>query len=222
MFFLDFIPIWKITKIFISFIIYVCPSLRPHETTTLPLFYVSILQPSAEKFQDSLQFVKNNMYYTWWHMCIYSTVPLNSSRMRKVSDKCCKKIKTHSMFNFLNNILSFIRQCVKVSQSRVGHRWIYGACAIYAGYLHQQMNIQIKYHLLIFRYKNVCRNATPYYVIRRDCLLFSMEFQSFGKWEFCYRWPTTGSSCMGRDNIRATLHCYKLPVLYKLFWLFFM
>jgi hypothetical protein len=55
-------------------------------------------------------------------------------RVRNVSEKNVKKIETNCMFsNLLWEMVPFMRYCGKILQSRTGHRWQYGACALHAG-----------------------------------------------------------------------------------------
>jgi hypothetical protein len=59
-------------------------------------------------------------------------------RTRNISDNSCRESQnTHFTFSnfFLYGITLFVRKCGKILQSRTGHRWQYGACALQAGYL---------------------------------------------------------------------------------------
>jgi hypothetical protein len=66
-------------------------------------------------------------------------------RKRNVSDKVVEKKSKHVLcstnFNF-SNIVPFFRQSRKIWYSRTGHRWLYGACALHAGYLRLQTHSQ--------------------------------------------------------------------------------
>ena len=63
-----------------------------------------------------------------------------------VSDKCRENQNTHSFSgNFSSKILTFMRKCGKISHSRRGHRWQHSACAMRAGYLRLQTQIENKY-----------------------------------------------------------------------------
>jgi len=63
-------------------------------------------------------------------------------RMRNISGKSGRENQnTHSAFsNFFSNIVPFMRQRRKILYSGTGHRWKYGACALYAGYLRPQIH----------------------------------------------------------------------------------
>jgi hypothetical protein len=59
--------------------------------------------------------------------------------------KLVQKIKKHilrSITFFFSKIEPLIRHCGKIPYSRAGHRWHYGANALYAGYLRLQTHAQ--------------------------------------------------------------------------------
>jgi hypothetical protein len=60
-------------------------------------------------------------------------------RMKNISDKSCRETRNTyfviSSFLFFSKILPFLRLCGKILYSEAGHRWQYGSCALYAGYL---------------------------------------------------------------------------------------
>jgi len=54
-------------------------------------------------------------------------------RMKNVAN-ILEKIITHILcsFNFVSQIVLFMRQCGKILCSQTGHRWQYGTCALCA------------------------------------------------------------------------------------------
>ena len=56
---------------------------------------------------------------------------------------------THfAFYNFLSNIVPFMRKCGKILYRRAGHRWQYGACALHARYLRPPANAHSEYVIL--------------------------------------------------------------------------
>ena len=83
--------------------------------------------------------------------------------------KVVEEIKTHILcsvtFFFLSKIVPFVRKCRKILWSRTGHRWQYGACALYAGYLRLQTTLPIcnSYCFSIATmFEPTCLNVTLY------------------------------------------------------------
>jgi len=50
--------------------------------------------------------------------------------------KVVEKLKTHILYSivFFSKVVPFMRQCVKMLLNGAGHKWQYGACALFAGY----------------------------------------------------------------------------------------
>ena len=72
--------------------------LSSHWTDCHSSLYLSIFRKSVEKVQVSLEFDKNNGYFTLRHMHIYGNVSLTVLRMRNVSDNTCRENQnTHFM-----------------------------------------------------------------------------------------------------------------------------
>jgi hypothetical protein len=92
-------------------------------------FHWNLIRKSGTLHDDKYRF-----------MVIFRSIRL---RMRKLQKKVVEKIKIHFMFsNGLSKIVPFKRQCGKILQSRAGHRWKYGACALHAGYLRLQIHTE--------------------------------------------------------------------------------
>jgi hypothetical protein len=116
----------------------VCLSIRPSaRKTQLSLdgvhenWYLSIFRKSVKKIQVSLKPDKNigtvhkDRYKLFYHIAL----------KQDVSDRSCSENQnTRFRFNnFLSKIVPFMRECRKIWQSRRGHRWQCGACALHAG-----------------------------------------------------------------------------------------
>jgi hypothetical protein len=55
---------------------------------------MSIFRKTVDKFQVSLQWYKNNGYFTWRPICIFNIISRSILlRMKNVSDKCCRENK---------------------------------------------------------------------------------------------------------------------------------
>jgi len=74
----------KLREVTSSFVVSVCPSVRPQGTTRLPLdgFTRNMIYEDfskiVEKIQTSLKRDNNNGYFTWQHVYNYDNISLNS------------------------------------------------------------------------------------------------------------------------------------------------
>jgi hypothetical protein len=105
---------------------HVCPSVRQHGTTWLPLYkyswnlYLSIFRKSFDNIQVSLKSDKNNRYF------IFLTISRSFLiSIEMIQTKAVDEIKKHILcpITFLfSKIVPFVRQCGKISYSQAGHR----------------------------------------------------------------------------------------------------
>ena len=106
-----------------------------------------------------------------------------------------------------------------------GHRWQYGAFAVYAGYLRLKTHTHNIYYLLIFHCNNGCTNEPHYYGIPTLLIMlivvgFDYErsprlWYSFGVLYVHYVSPTVCVTvrCLGNSVVISQLVCcgYRLP-----------
>ena len=85
-----------------------CLSVRPsvrmeqlgsHWTDFRIIGYLSILRKSVDVIQVSLKSHKNNGYFTWRPMYIFSNISLNSSCDEMFQTKFLEKMRTHFVFS---------------------------------------------------------------------------------------------------------------------------
>ena len=118
----------------VSFVLYVCTSVRPpsawNNSAPLDLFSIkfgiSVFFKSVSKkfkFHYNLTRIAGNLYEGLCSfVVVYRWIIL---RVRSVSDKIVEKIKTHILcwITFFSKSVPFQRQCEKIWQSQRGHRW---------------------------------------------------------------------------------------------------
>ena len=95
-------------------------------------------------------------------------------RMRNVSDKSCRVIKTDilcSVAVFFENRVVYEIMWKNIVE-RVGHTWQYGACALHAGCLRLQIHWGCVTLTAFPLHKNGYTNAPQFYVIRTFPVLF--------------------------------------------------
>jgi hypothetical protein len=113
---------------------HLCPTVRPHETTRLPLdgFSLNLVSEYFSKIRR-----ENSRFIKLWKritgtlrgdLCTFMII----SRwilliMRNVSDRSCTQNRNkHFVFcNFFLKIVPFMRLCGKIWYSQTGHRWQY-------------------------------------------------------------------------------------------------
>jgi len=104
---------------FNSFVMSVCPSVRPHGTARLPLdgfswnlVYEYFFLNFVDKIQLPLKSAKNNGYFSWRPMHI-KTARWILLRMRNVSNKSCRENRKIQFIcdNFFPQIVPFMREC---------------------------------------------------------------------------------------------------------------
>jgi len=133
-------------KAIVSFVMSVCPpawkNLAPTQRIFMKFEYFSKICP---KIRVLLKSDKNNGYITWrsilHFLIITHSIFQNEKYFRK---KGVETIKTHFVFNnYFSKLVPFMRKSGKISYSRRGHRWQYGACALHAGYLSCKHTLRI-------------------------------------------------------------------------------
>ena len=124
----------------------VCPFVRPSFGVEnfgfkwkcfYEIWYLCIFRKSVEKIQVSLKSDKNNGYFTWRPVHIFDHISLHSSwNVKHFRQNCREYQTTHIIFKTsFPKIVPFMRKYCNMLQSRTGHRWKYGACALHSGCL---------------------------------------------------------------------------------------
>ena len=101
----------KFREATLSFVMSVCPSLRPYGATRLQLvvfswnFIWDFFRKYVQKIEVSLKSDNNNEYFTWRPMYIFNNISLSSPCNEKsFRQKVVEKIKTHILLSISSGI----------------------------------------------------------------------------------------------------------------------
>ena len=105
------------------------------------------LEKSVEKIQVALKSDKNNGYFTWTPMYIFTTSRSVLLRMRNISDKRCRK-NQNTLFCSRTFFFFFFRKLWPLWDDVekyyiVRHRWQYDSCILHAVYVGLQIYTQV-------------------------------------------------------------------------------
>ena len=145
----------KLRKTTISFVVFVCPSVRPSVLPSTQNNSVSIRWSLIKCYTWTFfgnPFRKFNFYFNLTRitgtlrediltfMVEFSSLLL---RMRNISDKVLEEIETLFVFNnLLSKILPFMGKCGKIMYSQTGRRWQCYAWLLYARKLRLETHTQ--------------------------------------------------------------------------------
>jgi hypothetical protein len=139
------------------------------------IWYLRFVRKFVEEIQDLLKYDKKKGYFTWRPIYIFLITSRSFLLKRNVPDKRCRENQnTYFVFSncfFSSKIMPFMRKCGKILYSRIGHRWLYGACALHDEYQRLQTHTQNMWHLLLSHCNIGCTNSPQRYVIRSLPLL---------------------------------------------------
>jgi hypothetical protein len=102
------------------------------------LMYFSQICPENLKFYCPVTIITHTLHEDQYS---FSKISPSLPRMRNVSDKTVKKIKTHILCSV--TFFSPPKIVEKKWWSRAGHRWKYGTCALHSEYTRLQKTLRI-------------------------------------------------------------------------------
>jgi len=143
------------------------------------MWYLRTFHKTVEKIQISSIYCRNNWYFTWRPIHICGHISLSYSYNGKFfRQNCTENGSTHFRFRnfFTKNRSVYEIMWKNVLWSWEDHRWQYGACALYSGYLRLQTHTLNMKHLLLFQ----CNNTRPRLTVTLSvqyiaCLVFWLQ-----------------------------------------------